>query len=176
MPKKKGGKIGEFKTDFTSQKKAAEYLLRNYTNTRHPIAFSGIQNIYRYFKGYLKLKTIKELLAKSSTYTLFKDSKKPKPRNPTFIYSKRYSFELDLVDVQKFSKENSGINHILTCIDIFTRKAFLRGLKQKTAVLTLAAFKEILDDAKTQPQVVSFDHGREFVNKQFKAFCNKKNI
>jgi hypothetical protein len=178
MPKKKStkGKVGEFKTDFTSEKKASEYLLRNYSNPRHPLAFSGIQNVYKYFKGYLKLKTIKELLAKSGTYTLFKDSKKPKPRNPTFVYSKRYSFELDLIDVQKFSKQNSGINHILTCIDIFTRKAFLRGLKQKTAALTLAAFKEILGDAKIQPQVVSFDHGREFVNKKFKAFCNKKNI
>jgi len=35
----------------------------NYTNPKHPIAFCGLNNIYKYYGGLLKVKEIGKLLA-----------------------------------------------------------------------------------------------------------------
>jgi hypothetical protein len=83
---------------------------------------------------------------------------------------------MDLVEVQHLSSKNDGVRYLLNCIDIFTRFAFVRPLKDKTANSVLTAFKSILQEAVTPPYMVVMDKGAEFTNNAFREFCNRVNI
>ena len=77
-------------------------IKNNYKNPGHPIAFAGINNIYKYYNGQISLPRIKQLLAGIESYTLHREFHKGE-RNPSFSHFKRYQFQMDLVDVQEFS-------------------------------------------------------------------------
>ena len=51
-----------------------QHLKENYKNAKHPIAFSGISNIYNYYDGKLSQKQIKSYLSTENAYTLHKKS------------------------------------------------------------------------------------------------------
>lgn len=147
-----------------------DYLKTNYTSPGHPLAFSGIQNIYNYFKGKLSLNQIKNALAEIESYTLQREFHSGK-RNASYSHFKRYRFEADLIDVQSLSQYNDNINYIFTCIDTWSRFAFVRAIPSKHGKVVLDAFKSILEEAVTKPKILVCDRGTEWTNNDFKAFC-----
>ena len=46
----------------------------------------------------------------------------------------------DLIDIQAFSKDNSGIKYLLTVIDVFSKFAWIVPLKRKTGQEVANAF------------------------------------
>jgi ''chromo'' (CHRromatin Organisation MOdifier) domain./Integrase core domain. len=152
-----------------------EKIIKDYTTPGHPIAYSGIQNVYSYYNRQVPLLRIKKLLSGNEGYTLHKEFHKQQ-RNITYKHYKRYQFQMDLVEVQHLSSKNDGVRYLLNCIDIFTRFAFVRPLKDKTANSVLTAFKSILQEAVTPPYMVVMDKGAEFTNNAFREFCNRVNI
>ena len=76
-----------------------EDLKNNYTNPGHPIAFSGITNVYKYYKGGLSVEKIKDILSTIENYSLHREYKRGQ-RNPSYSHFKRYQFQMDLVDIQ----------------------------------------------------------------------------
>lgn len=146
------------------------YLKTNYRNPGHPLAFGGVQNIYNYFRGRLKQSTIKKVLAEIESYTLQRKFRSGQ-RNPSYSHFKRYRFEADLIDVQALAPYNDGINHLLSCIDTWSRYAFVRPLPSKHATVVLEAFKSILDEAGTKPKNITCDRGTEWINNNFKNYC-----
>jgi hypothetical protein len=105
-------------------------LRSNYNKPGHPIAFSGIQNIYDYYKGNLSVNQIKDILSGIENYTLHREYKKGQ-RNPSYSHFKRNQFQMDLVDIQALAPYNDGIRYLLSVIDTFTRFAWVRLLKDK---------------------------------------------
>jgi transposase InsO family protein len=154
----------------TSNFNYEEDLKANYNKPGHPIAFSGIQNIYNYYKGNLSLNEIKEILAGIENYTLHREYKKGQ-RNPSYSHFKRNQFQMDLVDIQALAPYNDGIRYLLTVIDTFTRFAWARLLKDKRGETVLEAFKSVLESAKDKPRIIVCDRGTEFHNAKFKKFC-----
>ena len=150
-------------------------LKENYTKPGHPIAFSGIHNIFEYYRGVLTKKKIKNILFTIQNYTLHKQYKNG-VRNPSYSHFPRYQFQMDLVDMQDRAKYNKGVRYLLTVIDTFTRYAFIRMLKDKRAPTVLDAFKSILTEAVKPPIMIVCDRGAEFQNKLFKKFCRDNNI
>jgi len=161
--------------NFSNKDECISHLKENYTNPAHPIAFSGVTNIYKYYKGFLKPKEIEKLLASFDTYTLKREYKNL-IRNPNFSHFKRYQFQVDLIDIQKLSKYNDNYKYILSVIDTFSRKAWVRPCKDKSTDEILNAFKSILIEAVTLPHTLVSDRGKELTNKKFVDFCRKKNI
>jgi Integrase core domain/Chromo (CHRromatin Organisation MOdifier) domain len=152
-----------------------EKILKDYTTPGHPIAYSGISNVFNYYNRQVPLAKIKTLLSGNEGYTLHKEFHKQQ-RNITYKHFKRYQFQMDLVEVQHLAQKNDGIRYLLNCIDIFTRYAFVRPLKDKTAPTVLNAFKSILVEAVTKPYMVVMDKGSEFSNQIFKDFCDQNKI
>jgi transposase InsO family protein len=150
-------------------------LKENYNKPGHPIAFSGIQNIYNYYNGNLSVNKIKEILAGIENYTLHREYKKGQ-RNPSYSHFKRNQFQMDLVDIQALAPYNDGIRYLLTVIDTFTRFAWARLLKDKRGETVLEAFKSVLESAKDKPRIIVCDRGTEFHNVKFKKFCADNNI
>jgi hypothetical protein len=152
-----------------------EDIKNNYTTPGHPTAYSGYNQVYNYYRGKIPISRIRDILSSIEGYTLHKEVHQ-KPRNITYKHFKRYQFQMDLVDVSEFADKNDGIKYLLNCIDIFTRYAFVRPLKDKSSKNVLIAFKSILEQAQTKPLMIVMDKGTEFMNQQFKLFCEQQKI
>lgn len=150
-------------------------LKNSYNTPGHPIAFSGVNNIYQYYRQILSRREIQNVLSGIENYTLHREFHKGQ-RNPSYSHFKRYQFQCDLVDVQSLSDQNDGVRFLLTCIDTFTRFAFVRLLKSKHGPVVVEAFKSILQEAVDPPSMVVLDRGTEFYNQHFKNFCQTRNI
>lgn len=150
-------------------------LKASYARPGHPIAFSGIQQIYRYYRPHLTVEDIEKTLSEIESYTLHKEFHSQQ-RNPSYSHFKRYQFQCDLIDVRGLAKYNDGINYLLTCIDTFTRYAFVRPLTTKHGPKVLQAFKSILQEAVEYPKNLVFDRGAEFYNQDFLQFCRRNSI
>ena len=53
-------------------------------------------------------------------------------------------FAADLVEMQKFNKINKGYRYLLTCIDIFSKYAFVIPLKDKKGITIKILYKKFL--------------------------------
>jgi len=161
--------------DELSKEDYIDYLKTNYVNPGHPIAYSGINNVYNYFNGKLTIDEIRSVLYGVESYTLHREFH-DETRNPSYSHFKRYRFEMDLVDVRNLSQYNDGINYLLTCIDTHTRYAFVRLLPSKHGNIVLDAFRSILEEALEKPKILLVDRGAEFRSADFQAFCRDNQI
>ncbi len=73
-----------------------------------------------------------EWLAAQDAYTLHRTAPVKYKRNRVMVYGKDAQFQADLVDMSAYSKENDDIKFLLTCIDVFSKYAWARPLKNKT--------------------------------------------
>ena len=165
----------DYGTNLLSSTELENDLKNSYTTPGHPIAFSGITNIYKYYIGKLSIEKIKDILSTIENYSLHREYKRGQ-RNPSYSHFKRYQFQMDLVDIQELSSYNDGVRYIMTVIDTFTRYGFARLLLDKKASTVLTAFKSILKEAKENPKILVVDRGTEFNNKEFIKFCDDNNI
>ena len=168
-------KTNYYGSNFKSIEECEEDLKKNYVNAGHPIAFSGINNVYDYYNGLLNKSKIKEILSNSESYTLHKEYHKGQ-RNPSYSHFKRNQFQMDLVDIQELAPFNDNIKYLFSVIDTFTRFAWVRLLKDKKGETVLQAFKTILKDCGEYPRSIVCDRGAEFTNNQFQKFCIENNI
>ena len=83
-------------------------------------------------------------------------------------------FAADLVEMQKFSKINKGYSYLLTCIDIFSKYAFVIPLKDKKGITIKNALQKIFK--KRKPKFLWTDNGKEFYNNQVNDLLEKNNI
>lgn len=158
-----------------SSEEAKTDLEQNYGTPGHPVAFSGVNYIYKHYNKKLPIKTIKDIIYKNVSYSRHKETHR-QTRNPFMIFRKRHQFQIDLVDISKFSNFNDGFKYLFTCIDVFTKKAFVRALKSKKADELIIAFQDILNEAVQKPKTILADKGTEFKNIKFKQLCNENNI
>ena len=151
-------------------------FLKAYTSPGSPFAFSSPNRVFNHFNGSIPLNKIKKWLQASDTYTLHRQPKAPKPRNPTYVYYKRYQFQIDLVEIGKMANANDNYRYLLTAIDIFSRYAFVEPIKNKTALVFLKGFKTIVKKAGQPPRKILADRGLEIKNKFFIDYCRRKGI
>ncbi len=86
-------------------------------------------------------------------------------------------WQIDLCDVQALSRYNKGYKYILTCINVFSKFAWARPLKNKRGKTILDAFRFIVNsDQKRAPIRVQSDEGKEFLNRDFQRFLKQKKI
>ena len=64
--------------------------------------------------------------------------------------------------MRRYSKYNNGYEYILTCIDYFSRKCWMRGLKNKTSNDVRQALQSITEEAGVRPYLIMKDNGGEF--------------
>ena len=164
------------------EEEESDYLLNIKNNIRnkwisgkHPISFTGINNIKKYFPE-VPVSIIKDALAGIDTYTLFRSEKKPRYRNPYYVWNKRAEFQMDLIDWQKYAKFNDGVNYLLCVIDIFSRYAWVIPIKNKNEHTVLSAFKTVINRLKHLPKQIESDHGTEFRNKSMTKYLKSLGI
>jgi len=151
-------------------------IRRNWKSGKHPISFSGITNIQRYYPGVSK-KLIEDAIAGIDTYTLFREEKTPRAYNPIFVRNKREIIQSDLIDLINLHESNDGYKYILVVIDTFSRYAWVEPLKTKSSNDVLEAFKKI--EARMPGGLgksLMTDQGKEYVNKQFQNYIRNAGV
>jgi hypothetical protein len=86
------------------------------------------------------------------------------------------TWQIDLVEMHKFARENKGYNYILTGLDVFSKYAFAIPVKNKTGKDVSAAFEKVLSEMKQTPKNVHSDMGKEFFNSTFQTLMTKYKI
>ena len=152
-------------------------LEKLYSDPSVPGSLGGLDKAYREFKKLipnLKRKDVEEWSKTSLAYTLHKPSRKTFLRERILTNNIDYLWECDLVDMTYLKKENDGVTFLLCCIDTFSKYAWVKPLKRKTAIEIINAFKNILQERK--PKKLRSDKGSEFINKDFQELLKKNNI
>ena len=86
-----------------------------------------------------------------------------------------YQWEADLADMNKYSEENDNYKYILVIVDTFSRYAWTRPLRSKSAQDTAEAFEDVLKEGRT-PDILRSDAGKEFTGKAFKKVLDENDI
>lgn len=84
-------------------------------------------------------------------------------------------WQADLIDMQKFSKENHGYKYILVVIDTFSKYVWAYPLKQKTKNYICKAFITLFSKGRV-PKNLQTDLGTEFYNNELNNIFVKHNI
>ena len=107
--------------------KKEQYLRDLYFNPNSTVAYSSLSKIWKKVKEDKKLiryKEVKEFLEELPTFQLHKPIVKKFIFRKTMVSYTDQQWQADLVDMQKFEKDNKGYRYILTIIDIFSRFAY----------------------------------------------------
>ena len=105
---------------------------------------------------------------------LHKPKRKNYPRRRIIVNYIDEIFAADLVEMQKFAKLNKGYRYLLTCIDIFSKFAWVIPLKDKKGITIKSALEKIFKQRKSK--LLWTDKGKEFYNKQVQDLLNENNI
>ena len=83
-------------------------------------------------------------------------------------------FQADLVDMSAMARQNDGNRYLLTCIDVFSKRAWAVPLKNKSGETVKAAFEDIFKDE--IPNMLQTDKGTEFLNSTVQALFAQHDI
>ena len=143
-------------------------LKKFYLDPKFPGSYSGAYKFYQKVKNIhpkVTLKKVNEFLKSQDAYTLHKRTRKPKFRR-TLVFKPRDLWQIDLLDMQKYSKENDGYRYICVIIDCFSRYVWVKPLKNKTGKATVKALALLLMNER--PKLIQADQGTEFFNRDVK--------
>lgn len=149
-------------------------LEETYLNPEHPGSFGGVEALHRALKGQVKRGEIKRWLEMKDSYTLHKPVRHKFRRNRVIAKGINDQFQADLVDMQSLSKYNNGFKYLLTCIDVFSKRAWAIPLRNKSGKSVLSAFKIIFQERK--PKYLQTDKGTEFKNETLQKYLKQQNI
>ena len=150
---------------------------KEYTDLKKSGSFLGAKSFFKELKKrfkHLKYKDVIKKLREIDSYTLYKSKKKKYKRSKIIVPGFNHTFQIDLCDMRSLSKENDGNQHILTMIDVFSKKAWAVGLINKSGETVLNAITPII--TKNTPKYIHADQGNEFFNKNVKKFLTKHDI
>ena len=154
-------------------------LSSTYLDPSQPASFGGLDAVYRAVneKGKSKIsrKQVQDWLSQQDVYTLHKPARRHYKRSRVIVPGIDAQFQADLVDVQNLSRYNKGYKYLLTCIDIFSKYAWVVPLKTKQGQELVKAFQMILSSGR-KPNKLQTDQGTEFLNRVFQKFLRDNNI
>ena len=140
----------------------------SYVDPKASGSFGGIENVRRY-GGEAKD------LARNDAYTLHKSARVRFRRRKTYSKGPGDLFQIDLADLVNISSHNDGYRYLLTCIDVFTKRAWAVPTKTKSGREVSRAFEKILTDG-YKPSMVQSDKGTEFLNSTFQLMLKRHDI
>ena len=149
-----------------------------YFDTKSPVAFTSPLALYREAKKRypsLTFQQVKTWLQSKGTYTLYKPVRYNFPRNRVIVTGIDDQWQADLVDISSLARFNKGYKFLLTCIDVFSKFAWVVPLKNKPGETLVNGFQSILDLGRS-PEKLQTDKGTEFLNRNFQSFLKKKHI
>lgn len=107
---------------------------------------------------------------------LHKNVRKNFKRRRVVMFGINDLLQADLVEMIPYRKENKNFRYLLTVINVFTKFAWAKPIKAKTANDVAVAFNSILNSIPYTPNNLQTDAGKEFFNSKFKKLMLDFNI
>jgi transposase InsO family protein len=158
-----------------------DYLKRIYTDPSHPASFSGPARLKREVdregKYDISTREIKTFLESQDTYSTNRPIHRRFKRNRIVVGGVRQQYDMDLCDMSKLRRYrgNRGTSFLLVVIDVFSRFAYVRPLKNKSGEVVSDALREILVDG-GNPVRCRSDRGAEFKSKNVQDLLRRLGI
>ena len=115
-------------------------------------------------------------LRKNETHSLHRPKRKKFPRRKIMTHYPGQIVQSDLIDMQQFSRVNSGFNYILVVIDCFSKFLWCIPLRTKTAKDTGSGLRSIFNSMKFPVQTIIFDQGLEYVNSVVQNLLKERGV
>ena len=152
-------------------RKPSKRLSTSYYDIGGVGSYGGIQPLSK--KTKVPLPQVKKWLESQDAYSLHKPVRYKFPRRKVIVSGPGQQWQADLIDVTRLSAHNAGFKFLLTCIDVFSKRAWALPLKNKTAQSLVRAFESIKD---TLPKNLQTDKGTEFINSKFQHWLKQNRI
>lgn len=107
---------------------------------------------------------------------LYRDARRNFTRRKTEMRGIADTIQADLVEMIPYARKNGGMKYILTAIDIFSKMAYARPVKSKSALDVSHALKSIFDEIGSPIKNLHVDRGKEFYNQNVTRLLNDYNI
>lgn len=147
-------------------------LKKVYYDVSNPASFGGVHKLAEQTK--IHPNQVSQWLKNQWAYTLHKPAFKKFRRRKYVSRGINHQWQADLMDMQKYSRENNGFRYVLIAIDIFSRKAYAMPVKSKHGTSIALAFDSLFED--TRPNYLQTDLGLEFYNTNVKQVLDKYNV
>ena len=85
-------------------------------------------------------------------------------------------WDMDLIDMQQYTKDNDGYKYVLVVIDDFSRFADAEPIKSKTPDDVIQAIKTIFARSSKLPITLRSDKGTEFLNRKMNTYLKKRGV
>ena len=146
--------------------------MHRYLVAKEPGSFGGADKLRRYSSQ--PSKDVSRWLMGQDAYTLHRLVRNRFRRRRTYAKGINDLFQADLVDMSAMARQNDGNRYLLTCIDVFSKRAWAVPLKNKSGETVKAAFEDIFKDE--IPNMLQTDKGTEFLNSTVQALFAQHNI
>ena len=157
------------------KRKVETKLSKVYFDPAKPGSFSGARSLQKYTNT--NRNDVNEFLSRKWAYALHKPVRQKFKRRKYVTSGMNRQWQADLVEMGKFANENKQYKYMLTVIDIFSRYAYARALKNKSGPEVAAALKDIFKENEyITPRFIQTDQGKEFYNKHVIKLCKEYNI
>lgn len=168
------------KLEVVPDDKRNDVLLKTYKNLKTGVAQGVTMFYHRITDNYLNIrrKDVSEFLKSQKLYQI------TQPQNhiqnkPILAKSPNERWGIDCINMVSYSNANGGDERgwkfILTIVDYFSRKVWLRPLKTQTAVNVRNSLKNLVQETKTYPRIIQADNGTEFQG-ETTAWMKQNNI
>jgi hypothetical protein len=143
--------------------------------------FPAVQRLYKLLKqdGHkITTKDIQSFLNKQKEYEMLKvkQTKKKKLQGHITAITYKENAQLDIYDLSKYESKNKGYKYMLALIDVFTRKAFIRPMKNKNISDVLLNLKDIFITDDYIPHVITSDTDKTFMSAEVQKLFQKYDI
>ena len=78
--------------------------------------------------------------------------------------------------MESLSSKNKNVKYLFCIIDVFTKHAWVKSLKDKEGKTILNAFIKIANESNRKLNKLWVDQGREFYNKLMQEWLHNKNF
>ena len=156
---------------------AKEELKSLYYDHANPASFGGVDRLWKAARRQrpgLRREDVEDWLRGQDAYTLHKDAREKFTRSKTVVGGPGQQLQADLVDVRRHASHNAGTNFLLTVVDAFSRKAWVRPVKNKTGERVAEALEDVLKEADCFS--LQTDKGKEFYNDKVRSVLRRRNI
>ena len=132
---------------------------RAYENARN-CEYDGYQRAGKKTRSEVSVNEVIKKIKRGKIYARFKDS----------------IWAADLAEMGSLSSKNKNVKYLLCVIDVFTKYAWVKPLKDKKGKTVLNAFMEIVNESNRKPNKLWVDQGREFYNKLMQEWLDNNDI
>jgi hypothetical protein len=131
--------------------------------------FPSLQKLYLLVKkldNTINKNEVKEFLDKQYNYQVLKQQNKTKQSGHIIAFRPNELWQMDIFDLKKYAPYNKNYGYLFVIVDVFTRKAGLMPMKQKSASSCSVSLQEIINKM-GPPIIIMSDNDKAFLSKEF---------